>query len=320
MQGNERKIMLNEVWFKGERTLVNKNFKSGFVSIVGRPNVGKSTLLNKVMGQKIAIMSNKPQTTRNKIQGILTEESFQAIFIDTPGIHKPKHKLGEYMNQQATSTLREVDAILFLVEVDQEPGTGDIFIANLLKDLKTPIILVLNKMDLISKEMLLVRIGQYKDIVNAIAFIPISAIKGENTEVLLDEIKKLLPDGPMFFSADQVTDHPERFIIAELVREKVLHLTHEEIPHSIAVVVEHIAEREGTDTLFISAVIYTERPSQKGILIGKQGLLLKEIGKRARGDIERLLGSKVYLDLWVKVKKDWRNHAIELRNFGFQNE
>ncbi|OEF96220.1 GTPase Era [Desulfuribacillus alkaliarsenatis] len=295
----------------------NDNFKSGFISIVGRPNVGKSTLLNKILRQKIAIMSDKPQTTRNKIQGILTEHDFQAIFIDTPGIHKPKHKLGEFMNKQATSTLGEVDAILFLVEANQEPGAGDQYIADILKGIKTPIILVLNKVDLIKKDELLLRIDQYKDLVDVEEIIPLSALQGDNVEVLIKEIKKRLPEGPMFFAADQITDHPERFVIAELIREKVLQLTEEEIPHSVAVVVEQIVEREHTDKLFVSAVIYTERKSQKGILIGKDGALLKEVGKRARNDIERLLGSKIYLDLWIKVKKDWRNHAIDLRNFGF---
>ncbi len=292
-------------------------FKSGFISIVGRPNVGKSTLLNQLLGQKVAIMSNKPQTTRNKIQGIMTRESFQAVFIDTPGIHKPKHRLGEFMNKQATSTLGEVDAILFLVEADQEPGGGDEYIAQMLAGVKTPIILVINKEDLITKDQLLVRIGQYKDLLNVAAIIPISALKGENLDVLVNEIVKMLPEGPMYFPSDQVTDHPERFIIAELIREKVLELTREEVPHSIAVVIEQIKERDNTDTLFVSAIIYVERSSQKGILIGKQGQLMKEIGKRARNDIERLLGSKIYLDLWIKVKKDWRNQAVDLRNFGF---
>lgn len=292
-------------------------FKSGFISIVGRPNVGKSTLLNQLLGQKVAIMSNKPQTTRNKIQGILTRESFQAVFIDTPGIHKPKHRLGEFMNKQATSTLGEVDAVLFLVEADQEPGGGDEYIAQMLAGVKTPIILVINKEDLITKDQLLVRIGQYKDLLDVAAIIPISALKGENLDVLVNEIVKMLPEGPMYFPSDQVTDHPERFIIAELIREKVLELTREEVPHSIAVVIEQIKERDNTDTLFVSAIIYVERSSQKGILIGKQGQLMKEIGKRARNDIERLLGSKIYLDLWIKVKKDWRNQAVDLRNFGF---
>jgi len=296
-----------------------EQYKSGFISIVGRPNVGKSTMLNKFLGQKIAIMSNKPQTTRNKIQGILTEDDFQAIFIDTPGIHKPKHKLGEFMNKQATSTFSEVDAILFLVEADKEPGAGDRYIAELLSSLSTPIILVINKTDLISKNTLLIRINQYKELINAKEIIPISALNGENVDTLINQIRILLPEGPRYFSPEQITDHPERFIIAELIREKVLQLTHEEVPHSIAVVIEQIVEREGTETLFVSAIIYTERKSQKGILIGKQGMLLKEIGKRSRQDIEKLLGSKIYLDLWVKVKKDWRNQAVDLKNFGFND-
>ena len=296
-----------------------EKYKSGFISIVGRPNVGKSTMLNKFLGQKIAIMSNKPQTTRNKIQGILTEDDFQAIFIDTPGIHKPKHKLGEFMNKQATSTFSEVDAVLFLVEADKDPGAGDHYIAELLSNVRTPIILVINKTDLISKNTLLTRINQYKELINAKEIIPISALKGENVDTLINQIRILLPEGPKYFSSEQITDHPERFIIAELIREKVLQLTHEEVPHSIAVVIEQIVEREGTETLFVSAIIYTERKSQKGILIGKQGLLLKEIGKRSRHDIEMLLGSKIYLDLWIKVKKDWRNQAVDLKNFGFND-
>lgn len=297
-----------------------EGFKSGFISIVGRPNVGKSTLLNKVLKQKVAIMSDKPQTTRNKIQGILTQETSQAIFIDTPGIHKPKHRLGEFMNKQAISTLNEVDLVLFLVEADSEPGGGDQYIAELLQSVKSPIMLIINKSDLISKDQLLVRIDQYKNLVQAQEIIPISALTGDNVDVLLNEIQRRLPEGPMYFASDQITDHPERFIIAELIREKVLHLTHEEIPHSIAVVIEQITKREGRDTLFISAIIYTERKSQKGILIGKEGQLLKEVGKRSRHDIERLLGSKIYLDLWVKVKKDWRNQALDLKNFGFIEE
>lgn len=297
--------------------LKQEDFKSGFISIVGRPNVGKSTLLNKVLKQKVAIMSDKPQTTRNKIQGILTQEKSQAIFIDTPGIHKPKHRLGEFMNKQAISTLNEVDLVLFLVEADSEPGGGDQYIAELLQNVKSPIMLIINKSDLITKDQLLVRIDQYKNLVKAQEIIPISALTGDNVDVLLREIQRRLPEGPMYFGSDQITDHPERFIIAELIREKVLHLTHEEIPHSIAVVIEQITKREGRDTLFISAIIYTERKSQKGILIGKEGQLLKEVGKRSRHDIERLLGSKIYLDLWVKVKKDWRNQAVDLKNFGF---
>lgn len=296
-----------------------ENYKSGFISIVGRPNVGKSTMLNKYLGKKIAIMSDKPQTTRNKIQGIVTENDHQAVFIDTPGIHKPKHKLGEFMNQQAISTFSEVDILLFLVEADAEPGGGDQYIAEMLSGVKTPKFLVINKIDLISKDDLLLRIHQYKDLLEVDEIIPISALTGENLENLLDLIKKYLPEGPQFFPSDQVTDHPERFIIAELIREKVIHLTQEEIPHSIAVVVELVENRGEEGKLFISANIYVERNSQKGIIIGKQGALLKEIGKRARRDIERLLGDKVYLDLWVKVQKDWRNKALDLRNFGFHD-
>ncbi|KIL53439.1 GTPase Era [Jeotgalibacillus alimentarius] len=294
--------------------------KSGFISIVGRPNVGKSTFLNRVIGQKIAIMSDKPQTTRNKIQGVLTTNDSQMIFIDTPGIHKPKHKLGDFMIKMATNTFREVDLILFMVNVDEGFGRGDEYIMELLKDVKTPVFLVLNKIDTVHPDELLPVIDQYRSKFEFTETVPISALEGNNVEVLLDQIKGYLPEGPQYYPADQVTDHPERFIISELIREKALHMTREEIPHSIAVSIEQIKKEKGREVIDIMATIVVERDSQKGIVIGKRGAMLKEIGQRAREDIENLLGSKVYLELWVKVQKDWRNKANSLRDFGFNDK
>ncbi|MBM7577626.1 GTPase Era [Jeotgalibacillus terrae] len=294
--------------------------KSGFISIVGRPNVGKSTFLNRVIGQKIAIMSDKPQTTRNKIQGVLTTNDSQMIFIDTPGIHKPKHKLGDFMIKMATNTFREVDLILFMVNVDEGFGRGDEYIMELLRGVKTPVFLVLNKIDTVHPDELLPVIDQYRSKFEFTETVPISALEGNNVEVLLDQIKGYLPEGPQYYPADQVTDHPERFIISELIREKALHMTREEIPHSIAVSIEQIKKEKGREVIDIMATIVVERDSQKGIVIGKRGAMLKEIGQRAREDIENLLGSKVYLELWVKVQKDWRNKANSLRDFGFNDK
>lgn len=298
---------------------MENNFKSGFVAIVGRPNVGKSTFLNYVIGQKIAIMSDKPQTTRNKIQGVLTQEDAQIIFIDTPGIHKPKHKLGDFMVKVSENALNEVDAVLFMVNAKEGYGRGDQFIIDLLKKVKTPVFLVINKIDLIHPDELLPFIETYKEKFNFTEIIPISALQGNNVTHLLDEIKQHLPEGPQYYPSDQVTDHPERFIITELIREKALQLTREEIPHSIAVVLENMEKRK-SNTVFIQAVIITERKTQKGILIGKQGSMLKKIGQKAREDIEALLGSKVYLDLWIKVKKDWRNRQSQLYEYGFRDD
>src|SRR5690606_11242590 len=299
----------------------NDNFKSGFISIIGRPNVGKSTFLNRVIGQKIAIMSDKPQTTRNKIQGVLTKDNSQMIFIDTPGIHKPKHKLGEFMIKVSKNTLREVDLIMFMVNAEQPLGKGDEFILELLEGNKTPVFLVINKIDTIHPDELIDRINSYKDKYPFAEIIPISALQGNNVDNLLTTIEKYLPEGPQYYPADQVTDHPERFIISELIREKVLHLTREEIPHSIAVVIERIKPHEEKENMIhVQATIMVERDSQKGIVIGKRGALLKEVGSRARQDIEMLLGSKVYLELWVKVQKDWRNKQTHLRDFGFRED
>lgn len=294
-------------------------YKSGFVAIIGRPNVGKSTLLNQVIGQKIAIMSDKPQTTRNKIHGVYTTDNAQIVFLDTPGIHKPQSKLGNYMMKVAESTLGEVDAILFLVDVVEGIGGGDRYIIEQLKKVKTPVILVLNKIDQVHPEALLPIIVQYKDLYEFAEIVPISAIHGSNVNTLLEQTVKYLEEGPQYYPADQVTDHPEQFVCAELVREKILHLTREEIPHSIAVAIEDM-KLQDNGVVHISAIIYVERDSQKGIIIGKQGALLKEVGRLARKDIETLLGSKTFLELWVKVKKDWRNQERVLRDLGFRNE
>ena len=298
----------------------DNKFKSGFISIIGRPNVGKSTFLNRVIGQKIAIMSDKPQTTRNKIQGVLTLNDAQMIFIDTPGIHKPKHKLGDFMVKSAINALREVDVVLFMVNAVEGMGRGDEFILERLQDMKTPVFLVVNKIDEVHPDELLPLIEKYKEKMNFAAIVPISALQGNNVETLLETIKEQLSEGPQYYPADQVTDHPERFIISELIREKVLHLTREEVPHSIAVVIDSIKKQDNKDIIDVMATIIVERSSQKGIVIGKQGSMLKEVGQRARGDIEALLGSKVYLELWVKVQKDWRNKMSVLRDYGFNDD
>lgn len=294
-------------------------FKSGFVAIIGRPNVGKSTLMNQVIGQKIAIMSDKPQTTRNKIHGVYTKDDAQIVFLDTPGIHKSQSKLGDYMMKAAESSLSEVDAILFLIDVVEGLGGGDRYIIEQLKKVKTPVLLVMNKIDQVHPEALLPVITTYKDLYPFAEIVPISAMNGNNVNTLLDQVIKYLPEGPQYYPADQVTDHPEQFVCAELIREKILHLTREEIPHSIAVSIEDMRVEEN-GVVHISAVIYVERDSQKGIIIGKKGALLKEVGRKARTDIEALLGSKTFLELWVKVKKDWRNQDRVLRDLGFRHE
>jgi GTPase len=296
------------------------SYRSGFAAIIGRPNVGKSTLMNQIVGQKIAIMSDKPQTTRNKIRAVYTSEKGQIIFIDTPGVHKPKSKLGEFMNSIVENTLREVDLILFLTDVSEKLGPGDRYVIEKLQKTKTPVYLILNKIDKVHPEELLPIIDHYRQLYPFKEIIPVSALKGNNVSTLIEQMVQQLPEGPQFYPTDQITDHPERFIIAELIREKVLHLTQEEVPHSVAVVVEHMQKREDTDAVYIYVGIYAERDSQKGILIGRQGAMLKEIGKRARFDIERLLGTRVYLELRVKVKRDWRNQDAMLRNFGFEDD
>ena len=296
---------------------MSNNYKSGFVSVIGRPNVGKSTLINSLIGQKIAIMSDKPQTTRNKILCVLTQDDAQILFIDTPGIHKPKHKLGEYMVKAAENTLKEVDVILFVVDATENIGAGELYIMERLQSTQAPVILVVNKVDQINKQQVLPVISRYSDKLNFVGAIPISAKEKTNLDQLVEEIKKYLEDGPQYYPSDMITDQPERLVIGELIREKALRLTKEEIPHAIAVDIEEISKRNNDD-LYIRATIYVERESQKGIVIGAKGSLLKEIGQLARADIENLLGSKVYIDLWVKVKKDWRNRDGILRGFGYE--
>ncbi|MBD1222830.1 GTPase Era [Virgibacillus halodenitrificans] len=298
---------------------MDTNFKSGFIAIIGRPNVGKSTFMNRVIGQKIAIMSDKPQTTRNKIQGVLTQTDAQMVFIDTPGIHKPKHRLGDFMVKLAENTLNEVDAVLFMINASEGYGRGDQYILDRLQQVKRPVFLIINKIDLLHPDELFPLIETYKDKYEFEEVIPISALQGNNVNHLLEILKQHLPKGPQYYPEDQVTDHPERFIMSELIREKVLQLTREEVPHSIAVVIENIEKRD-SNAIFIQATIVTERKTQKGILIGKQGSMLKSIGKYARLDIEALLGTKVYLELWVKVKKDWRNKQSQLNEYGFRSD
>ncbi|MBP3039669.1 GTPase Era [Bacillaceae bacterium Marseille-Q3522] len=298
----------------------NETFKSGFISIIGRPNVGKSTFLNRVIGQKIAIMSDKPQTTRNKIQGVCTTNDAQMIFIDTPGIHKPKHKLGDFMMKIADKTLKEVDMILFMVNVEEGYGRGEEYIIEKFNSVNTPVFLIINKIDRVHPDKLLPFIDTYKHRYNFSEIVPISALEGNNVERLLSQIKEYLPEGPQYYPANQVTDHPERFIVSELIREQALHLTREEVPHSLAVVIEKMERGEDHHVVHIMAAIVVERNSQKGIIIGRQGRMLKEIGGRARTEIENLLGSKVYLELWVKVQKDWRDKISQLRDFGFRED
>lgn len=290
--------------------------KSGFVSIIGRPNVGKSTFVNRVIGHKIAIMSDKAQTTRNKIQGVMTRDDAQIIFIDTPGIHKPKHKLGDYMMRVAKNTLSEIDAIMFMVNVNEDIGRGDEYIMEMLKNVKTPIFLVLNKIDLVHPDTLMPKIEQYQSYMDFTDIIPISALEGLNVDHFIDVLKSFLPEGPKYYPDNQISDHPEQFVVSEIIREKILHLTSEEIPHAIGVNVDRMI-KEDEDRVRIEATIYVERDSQKGIVIGKGGKKLKEVGKRARRDIEMLFGSKVYLELWVKVQRDWRNKVNFIRQIGY---
>ena len=296
---------------------MSKQFKSGFVAIVGRPNVGKSTFMNYVLGQKIAIMSDKAQTTRNKIQGVYTNQDCQIVFLDTPGIHKPKHELGNFMVESAYSALKEVDAVLFMVNAAEKRGPGDDFIIEKLKKIKTPVFLVLNKIDLISPDELLDRVESYQETIPFAGIIPISVLQGNNVQELMTTLTNHLPEGPQYYPSDQITDHPEYFVVSELIREKILHLTKEEIPHSVAVAVDKM-QKDEFDKVHVYANIIVERPTQKGIIIGKGGKLLKEIGVRARKDIEQLLGNKVYLELWVKVEKDWRKKKSHLQDFGYR--
>lgn len=293
-----------------------KEFHSGFVAIVGRPNVGKSTFMNRVLGQRIAITSDKAQTTRNKISGVFTDSEKQIIFLDTPGIHKPKNKLDDYMDKAAISTFKEVDLILFMTEAGQGAGPGDKYILEQLQATKKPVFLILNKIDLIHPDEIMPQIQEYKDILDFTEVFPISATMGNNVDELLDGIGKNLDEGPMYYPEDQLTDHPEYFIVNELIRENILYATHDEIPHSVAVVVERMKDRVN-GKLQIEANIYVERDGQKGIIIGNKGSMLKKIGIGARKKIEDLLGEKVNLKLWVKVKKNWRDDPSFLTSAGY---
>lgn len=301
------------------------NKKSGFVTLIGRPNVGKSTLMNRLIGQKIAITSDKPQTTRNRIQTVYTDERGQIIFLDTPGIHKAKNKLGEYMVNVAERTLKEVDIVLWLVEPSTFIGAGERHIADILGNIKTPVILVINKLDTVSKKELLTVIDTYKDILKFTEIVPVSALNGENTDELIKVIFNYLPYGPMYYDEDTITDQPERQIVAELIREKALQLLDEEIPHGIAVTIDQMKERKKTgdsqkEIVDIDATIICEKDSHKGIIIGKGGSMLKKIGTRARIEIENLLDCQVNLQLWVKVKKDWRDSDILIKNYGYNDK
>lgn len=297
---------------------MNESFKSGFVTIIGRPNVGKSTLMNHLIGQKIAITSNKPQTTRNRIQTVYTDkERGQIVFLDTPGIHQAKNKLGEYMVNVAEHTLSEVDVILWLVEPSTFIGAGEQHIIKQLQKVKTPVILVINKVDTVDREKVLAFIDTYRKVYEFAEIVPASALRGQNLDTLVDLIFKYLPYGPMFFDEDTVTDQPERAIVAEIVREKALHALDDEIPHGIAVYIDRMKERKNQNIIDIDATIVCERDSHKGIVIGKGGAMLKKIGSNARYEIEHLLDAQVNLKLWVKVRKDWRDSELMMKNFGY---
>jgi len=299
---------------------MDKKFYSGFISIIGRPNVGKSTLLNRFTGEKVAIVSDKPQTTRNRIRSIVNGDDYQIIFIDTPGIHTPKSKLGEFMVKSAESALNEVDCILFLIEPDKKCGPGDMSIIERLKKVKTPVFLVINKIDKVKKEDLLEVIDTYRKLYDFAEIIPISAASGDNADTLHAAIKKALPEGPQYFPKDMMTDQPERHICAEIIREKLLHVLEDEIPHGIAVEILSLKPRVDKEMVDIEATIFCEKDSHKGIVIGKGGKVLKAVGTNARRDIERLLGSSINLKLWVKVKKDWRESDFLLKNFGYSGK
>jgi GTP-binding protein Era len=298
----------------------SNKYKSGFVTLIGRPNVGKSTLMNQLIGQKIAITSDKPQTTRNRIQTVLTEDQGQIIFLDTPGIHQAKNKLGKFMVNVAERTINEVDVILWLVEPSTFIGAGEQLIIEKLKKSNTPVILVINKIDLVKKEEILAFIDAYRKHLEFAEIIPVSALKGENKQQLIDVIFRYLPEGPMYFDEDTITDQPERQIVAELIREKALRLLSDEIPHGIAVSIDQMKERPDGNMMDISATIICERDSHKGIIIGKQGAMLKNIGMQARREIENLLDTKVFLQLWVKVKKEWRDSDFLIKNYGYRED
>ena len=293
------------------------SYKSGFVAVIGRPNVGKSTLMNTLVGEKVAIMSAKPQTTRNSIRGVLNRPACQMVLVDTPGLHKPKNKLGEFMMKSALNTLADVDAILYLVEPENAIGPGDRYIMELLKEIKTPVILVINKIDLSDSKQLDHCYALYEEIGLFKRIIPISATLGANLEQVLRELEAFLPEGPRYFPEDMITDQPERVIVAELIREKILQYLEQEVPHGVAVVTERMRLNEEKQLMEIQATIFCEKKSHKGMIIGKNGRKLKGIGKSAREDMERFLGTKVFLELWVKVKEGWRDQPSSLRDFGY---
>jgi len=296
------------------------NYKSGFVAIIGRPNVGKSTLMNRLIGQKIAITSNKAQTTRNRIQTVYTDDEAQIVFLDTPGINKAKNKLGEYMMNVAHGTLSEVDVVMWIVEPTTFIGAGERHIIETLDKVTTPVILVINKTDSVEEQAIFDAINTYKEVYNFEAIVPVSALKGKNTDELIKTLKKLLPYGPQFYDEDTVTDQPERQIVSELIREQALRMLDKEIPHGIAVVIDRMKERPDGRLIDIDATIICERDSHKGIIIGKQGAMLKKIGTKARVSMENLLDTKVNLKLWVKVKKDWRDSDTLIKNYGYRDE
>ncbi len=296
---------------------MNEKYRSGFVALVGRPNVGKSTLLNRILEQKVSIVSDKAQTTRNKLLGIYTEDDFQIVFIDTPGIHKPKHRLGEWMRKEALESFKDVDVVVFMVAANETCGPGDRYIIERLKKISVPVYLAINKIDCIKKEALLEVIDTYRNLFSFKEIIPISAASGEQVDVLLKLLGENLPSGPQYFPEDMVTDRPERNIIAEIIREKLLLNTKEEVPHAIAVEIEEITTRKN-GTIYIRAVIYVERESQKKIVIGKKGALLRTVGAESRIDIQKLMEAPIYLDLWVKVAPDWRNKKRALKELGYE--
>ena len=299
---------------------MREDFKSGFAAIIGRPNVGKSTLMNHLIGQKIAITSRKPQTTRNRIQTVYTDEQGQIVFLDTPGIHKAKNKLGEYMVNVAQRTFKDADVILWLVEASTYVGAGERHIAEQLKTCKLPVILVINKVDTVKKEEVPSFIQAYRNLYDFAEIVPVSALRSQNLDTLLECIFKYLPYGPQFYDEDTVTDQPQRQIVAEMIREKALRCLEEEIPHGIAVTIERMKERTDGSMVDIDATIICERDSHKGIIIGKQGVMLKKIGSTARYEIERLLDCKVNLKLWVKVQKNWRDSDFLMKNFGYHED
>lgn len=292
-------------------------FKSGFVTIIGRPNVGKSTLVNCLVGEKVSIISNKPQTTRNRIMGIMNGDDYQVVFLDTPGVHRPKYKLGEYMVETAFGTLQDADAVIYIVEPDGMIGPGDSLITEKLKGLSLPLFICINKIDAASSDKVNLTEELYRDRLPESMIIPVSALYGKNIELLKQQIIENLPEGPRYFPDDMITDMPEQFIVAELIREKALNLLREEVPHGLAVEIEEFRKEEGKDLVRIRANIYCEKESHKSIIIGKEGKMLKKIGEQARYDIERLLNEHVFLDLWVKVKEGWRDSDFMLKNLGF---